>query len=89
MQKLTAISGGQTVGEEGFGATPTVWHPLGGAVMGKACSDLGQLYGHRNLFVVDGSLLPGSAAAANPSLTIAANAERIMERLVRSLDDRD
>jgi cholesterol oxidase len=89
MQKLTAVSGGQTVGEEGFGGTPTAWHPLGGAVMGKATSDLGQLYGHKNLFVVDGSLLPGSAAAANPSLTIAANAERIMERLVRHLDDCD
>jgi cholesterol oxidase len=89
MQKLTAVSSGQTVGEEGFGATPTVWHPLGGCVMGKATSDLGQLYGQRNLFVMDGSLLPGSSAAANPSLTIAANAERIMDRLIRSLDNCD
>lgn len=66
--------------------TQTAWRPLGGAVMGRATSDLGQLYGHKNLFVVDGSLLPGSAAAANPSLTIAANAERTVERLVRHLD---
>jgi len=85
MQKITNVSSGVMVGEEGFGATPTVWHPLGGAVMGKACSELGELYGQRNLFVVDGSLLPGSAAAANPSLTIAANAERIMDGLVRRL----
>lgn len=85
MQKMAAISGGAVVGEEGFGATPTVWHPLGGAVMGKACSELGELLGQRNMFVVDGSLLPGSSAAANPSLTIAANAERIMDRLLSRL----
>ncbi|HEX6242647.1 MAG TPA: GMC oxidoreductase [Polyangiales bacterium] len=82
MQKMAAVSGGAVVGEEGFGAAPTAWHPLGGVVMGKACSELGELYGARNLFVVDGSLLPGSAAAANPSLTIAANAERIMDGLI-------
>ncbi|MBK6511580.1 MAG: hypothetical protein IPG06_20470 [Haliea sp.] len=46
--------------------------------MGDACDNLGQLYGYRNLYVVDGSLLPGSAGAANPALTVAANAERIM-----------
>jgi cholesterol oxidase len=33
---------------------------------------------------VDGSLLPGSAALANPSLTITANAERCMDRFVAS-----
>jgi len=85
MQKMAAVSGGAVIGEEQMGGTAAVWHPLGGAVMGKACSDLGELFGLRNLFVVDGSLLPGSAAAANPALTIAANAERIMERLVRRL----
>ncbi len=69
----------------GLGGRPTIWHPLGGAVMGDACDQLGQLYGYKNLFVVDGSLLPGSAAAVNPSLTIAANAERIMEQVVPRL----
>ena len=39
----------------------------------------------KNLFVIDGALLPGSAATVNPSLTIAANAERIMETLVKML----
>ena len=53
--------------------------------MGDACDDLGQLYGYRNLFVIDGSLLPGSAANANPALTVAANAERIMAALVPAL----
>ena len=62
-----------------------IWHPLGGAVMGDACDEIGQLYGYRNLFVIDGSLLPGSAATVNPALTVAANAERVMEALIPSL----
>jgi cholesterol oxidase len=53
--------------------------------MGDACDHLGQLYGYRNLFVVDGSLLPGSAAAVNPALTVAANAERVMAALVENM----
>jgi len=32
--------------------------------------------------VVDGASIPGSAGAANPSLTIGANAERMMEWLI-------
>jgi len=63
----------------------TIWHPLGGAVFNDACDELGQLYGYRNLFVMDGSLFPGNAATVNPSLTIAANAERIMDALVPTL----
>ncbi|GAB5451639.1 MAG: GMC oxidoreductase [Halioglobus sp.] len=62
-----------------------IWHPLGGAVMNDACDTLGELYGYRNLFVVDGSLLPGSAAGVNPALTVAANAERIMEAITDGL----
>lgn len=61
-----------------------IWHPLGGAVMGQATDYRGELDGQRNMFVVDGSLMPGSTACANPSLTIAANAERIMEELISS-----
>jgi cholesterol oxidase len=80
--RLLATTGGINIS----GAiSRTIWHPLGGAVMGDACDDLGQLYGYRNLFVIDGSLLPGSAANANPALTVAANAERIMAALVPAL----
>ncbi|WP_317929862.1 GMC oxidoreductase [Halioxenophilus sp. WMMB6] len=68
-----------------IGSSSAIWHPLGGAVMGAATSELGEVYGQSNLFVVDGSLMPGSTAAANPSLTIAANAERIMESLIPQL----
>jgi cholesterol oxidase len=35
----------------------------------------GEVWGHPNLFVVDGAIVP-SALAVNPSLTIAALAER-------------
>ncbi|MEE1930108.1 GMC oxidoreductase [Streptomyces sp. TRM 70351] len=38
--------------------------------------------GHRGLYVMDGSLLPGSAGGANPSLTITALAERALSRIV-------
>ncbi len=55
-------------------------HPLGGANIGKVCNTYGRVYGYRNLFIVDGSLIPASTACANPSLTIAALAERSMDR---------
>jgi len=38
--------------------------------------------GQEKLYVVDGSLVPGSGACANPSLTIAALAERNMDRIL-------
>ncbi|MCP6759295.1 MAG: GMC oxidoreductase [Fischerella sp. CENA71] len=57
-------------------------HPLGGATLGAVCNDYGRVYGYANLFVVDGSLIPGSTACANPSLTIAALAERSMDRFL-------
>ena len=51
-------------------------HPLGGAVLGVATDKYGRVTGHPGLYVVDGALIPGSTATANPSLTIAALAER-------------
>jgi cholesterol oxidase len=83
-QRMVAASGGAEIPLAGFIAN-TIWHPLGGALMGDACDDLGQVYGYKNLFVVDGALLPGSAATVNPAFTIAANAERIMATLVTGL----
>ena len=83
-QRIVAASSGAENPLAGFIGN-TIWHPLGGALMGDACDDLGQVYGYRNLFAIDGSLLPGSAATVNPALTIAANAERIMETLVKQL----
>lgn len=83
-QRMVAASSGTEIPLAGFIGN-TIWHPLGGALMGDACDDLGQVYGYNNLFVIDGSLLPGSAATVNPAFTIAANAERIMETVVTML----
>jgi len=35
------------------------------------------------LYVLDGALLPGNSAACNPSMTIAAVAERALENIVK------
>ena len=58
------------------------YHPLGGMVMGKACDFYGRVKGYSRMYVMDGALLPGSSATANPSLTIAAFAERNIQRLL-------
>jgi cholesterol oxidase len=55
-------------------------HPLGGCPMGddprtSVVDDRGKVHGYEGLFIVDGSIIP-SALAVNPSLTIAALAER-------------
>jgi cholesterol oxidase len=41
--------------------------------------------GYPNLFVVDGSLIPGSTACSNPSLTIAALAEQSMDHFLNRI----
>ncbi len=61
---------------------PSTWHPLGGANMGAVCDLNGRVHGQPGLYVLDGALLPGSAAACNPSMTIAAVAERAMDTVV-------
>lgn len=60
----------------------STWHGLGGACMGTVCDLNGRVKGQRGLYVLDGALLPGTAAACNPSMTIAAVAERALDNLV-------
>lgn len=67
---------------------PCTFHPLGGAVIGKVCDDHGRVLGQRGLYVNDGALIPGSTACANPSLTIAAIAERNIDHIARHDADR-
>ena len=61
----------------------TTWHPLGGVPMDTACDLEGRVKGQRGLYVLDGALIPGTTAACNPSMTIAAVAERALDRIVR------
>jgi cholesterol oxidase len=55
-------------------------HPLGGCMMGTTADNgvvdhRGEVFGHSNLYVADGSIVP-RPIGLNPSLTIAALAER-------------
>ncbi|WP_405062497.1 GMC oxidoreductase [Kribbella sp. NBC_01505] len=51
------------------------YHPLGGALLGKATDNYGRVRNHPNLYVTDSSLIPGSLGV-NPFVTITALAER-------------
>ena len=60
-------------------------HPLGGVPMGRhvaegVCDDNGEVFGFPGLHVLDGSAMPGPVGA-NPSLTIAAFADRASDRM--------
>ena len=57
-------------------------HPLGGVVLGRATDNIGRVRNHRGLYVVDGALIPGHTGCTNPALTIAALAERNVERII-------
>ncbi|HVU04999.1 MAG TPA: GMC oxidoreductase [Polyangiaceae bacterium] len=57
------------------------YHPLGGLVLGKATDLYGRVLGYPRLYVVDGSLVPGSTGV-NPFVTITALAERNVERII-------
>lgn len=59
----------------------TTYHPLGGATIGDVCDTHGRVHGQRGLYVTDGALIPGSTGACNPSMTIAALAERNMDAI--------
>jgi cholesterol oxidase len=64
-------------------------HPLGGCPMADdpahgVVDDAGKVHGYDGLYVLDGSIVP-SALGVNPSKTIAALAERGVERLIGEL----
>ena len=61
-------------------------HPLGGCPMSDdpaagVVDDAGKVFGYEGLYVLDGSIVP-TAIGVNPSKTIAALAERGVERLL-------
>ncbi|MGV2133030.1 GMC oxidoreductase [Agrobacterium vitis] len=65
-------------------------HPLGGCVLGKACDEFGRVKAANDtpipgLYVVDGSLIPGSTGAATPAWTIAAVAEYCLVEITKDI----
>ncbi len=79
---INRIAGGAGVLTDTNLLFPSTWHPLGGASMGPVCDLDGRVHGQRGLYVLDGALMPGNTAACNPSMTIAAIAERALDNLV-------
>lgn len=75
------VPGGRPV-IPGQRAHPVVAHPVGGVVLGKSTDAYGRLRGYNGLYCLDGSLMPGSTAAVNPALTIAAVVERCLDEII-------
>lgn len=90
MQKIYAALGGEMyLDAYRKDGTVSTAHPLGGCAMGAdastgVVSDTGEVFGLPNLFVIDGGVIP-SALGVNPSLTIAAVAERITDAVLRGV----
>jgi len=69
-----------------FGRQVITVHPLGGAPMGRSAGEgvvdaWGEVFGHPGLYVADGSVMPGTVGP-NPSLTIAALADRFADHML-------
>jgi cholesterol oxidase len=63
----------------------TTLHPLGGMPLGLATNKHCKVKGYKRLYAVDGSVIPNSSAAANPSFLITAMSERCMAKIVKSV----
>jgi len=64
----------------GFG--PDIcYHPLGGCVLGQSTDNYGRIKGYKNLYAIDGSLVPGTIGV-NPLLTITALSEYCIENII-------
>lgn len=85
--RLLDANGGQVMSSvfpnDGYSKDFT-YHPLGGVVRGQSSDNYGRLKGYKNLYCIDGSMIPGSTCAANPSLTIAAIAERCLDNIIKN-----
>ncbi|MDN3694720.1 GMC family oxidoreductase N-terminal domain-containing protein [Chryseobacterium tructae] len=84
IRKMNNANGGtrsHLLFKNGFGAD-ICYHPLGGCVLGEATNEFGKLKDHENLYVLDGSLIPGTIGV-NPFVTITAIAEYCIENLIK------
>ncbi|MGB8945990.1 MAG: GMC oxidoreductase [Streptomyces sp.] len=80
-RRISEVSKGLGVLTDTNSLVNSTWHPLGGAPMGTVCDIDGRVRGQRGLYVLDGALIPGTTGACNPSMTIAAVAERAMDAI--------
>lgn len=81
----------QSMVPEALANIPTTAHILGGAVIGRDAASgvvdhLGRIFGYRNLYVCDGSIMPANPGV-NPSLTITALAEHIVAAIPAKTND--
>jgi cholesterol oxidase len=84
IKKMNKANGGTRAHflfKDGFGAN-ICYHPLGGCVLGEATNEFSKVKNHHNLFVLDGSLIPGTIGV-NPFVTIVAITEYCIENLIK------
>ena len=93
MRNIASFLGGRLIDNPLWylGRTVTV-HPLGGCPMGRDANSgvvdsFGEVFGYPGLIVADGSVMPGPVGA-NPSLTIAALADRFAKRAAENWKSR-
>jgi cholesterol oxidase len=81
-RQLATAGGGITVQATTSALTS---HSLGGAPLGVATGNDGQVAGLPGLFVIDSALIPGSTAAVPPALTVTALADRTVSAAIPRL----
>jgi cholesterol oxidase len=89
MQSITGALGAKFVDNPSWHLSRLITvHPLGGCPMGRderegVVDSYGQVFRYPGLYVADGSVMPGPVGP-NPSLTIAALADRFAERIIQT-----
>lgn len=83
-QRIDAVAGKEAYAFNTNKLMNSTWHSLGGACIGDVADTEGRVLDQKGLYVLDGALQPGTTCACNPSMTIAAIAERAMDRIVRT-----
>jgi cholesterol oxidase len=87
MRRIAGVLGGRVIASPmGLRKRIVTVHPVGGAPMGRhpavgVCDPYGEVFGYPGLYVADGAAMPGPVGV-NPSLTIAALADRMCTRLL-------
>ncbi len=87
MRRIAAVLGARCVNNPMWLSKRIITaHPVGGAPMARdpsagVCDSYGEVFGYPGLYIADGAAMPGPVGP-NPSLTIAALADRMCSRLL-------